>query len=181
MNYPDRVCRLYNELIPHVVDLNGMSSTLYDLKLLHDYDRFTLHFSIKEKYINNRMLYEAVLIVTDKLFDWLDLSSLGNSFQIRIHYLTNAKDIIFENYYDLMDKVYCWTIDAYTFGSQSDWVNKHPRKTQFIQYIEKKSFHYNMQELQKKIVWEPTTGLLKNDETTFFRKIKNKLVSLLHV
>jgi len=182
MNYSERVCRLYNEVIPHVVELNRMDTNLIGLKLYHDYDRFTLRYFIKEEYNNPRILFMAILETTDKLLDWLDLSSLGNSFQIRIDYLTNYPSNIFENYYELMSECFTIKYDPYTlrpeFNSDRS-VFKHPKYKQFEEYLKMKKYQKERRKFQMEEL--STSKNIEEHQRTLFGKIKNKFVDLFHV
>lgn len=182
MNYSERVCRLYNEVIPHVVELNRTDSNLIDLKLYHNYDRFTLRYFIKEEYTNPKILFRAILETTDKLLDWLDLSLLDNSFQIRVDYLTNSPTNIFENYYELMSVCFTLKYDPYTLSpefSSDRSVLKHPKYEQLEEYLKVKKY----QEERRKFQMEElrTSKNIEEYQRTFFGKIKNKFVDLFHV
>lgn len=181
MNYSERVCRLYNEVIPYVVELNRMDSSLIDIKLYHNYDRFTLRYFIKEEYTNPKILFRVILETTDKLLDWLDLSSLGNSFQIRIDYLTNYPSDIFENYYELMSACFTVKYDPYNLSPEfsSDRFLKHPKYKQLEEYLKVKKY----QEERRKFQMEEsrTSKTIEEYQRTFFGKIKNKFVDLFHV
>jgi hypothetical protein len=185
MNYSERVCRLYNEVIPNVVELNRIDTNLIDLKLYHNYNRFTLRYSIKEEYSNPKILYKAILETTDKLLDWLDLSSLDDGFQIRIDYLTNPKYVVFENYYELMCGCYSSAFDPYVplhsvyYNLEEKSVYNHPRYKQLVEYLKMKKY----QEERRKFQMEESIPSKNIEELqrTLFGKIKNKLVDLLHV
>jgi len=185
MNYSERVCRLYNEVIPNVVELNRIDTNLIGLKLYHNYNRFTLRYSIKEEYSNPKILYKAILETTDKLLDWLDLSSLDDGFQIRIDYLTNPKYVVFENYYELMCGCYSSAFDPYVplhsvyYNLEEKSVYNHPRYKQLVEYLKMKKY----QEERRKFQMEESSPSKNIEELqrTLFGKIKNKLVDLLHV
>jgi hypothetical protein len=158
-----------------------MDTNLIGLKLYHDYDRFTLRYFIKEEYNNPRTLFMAILETTDKLLDWLDLSSLGNSFQIRIDYLTNYPSDIFENYYELMSGCFTVKYDPYTLSPEFSSYRflKHPKYKQFEEYLKVKKY----QEERRKFQMEESSPSKNIEEyqRTLFGKIKNKFVDLFHV
>lgn len=184
MDKHERICNIYNKLIPCLIEPGQPNSNLSKLELNYYNGIFVLNYHIKRKYTNPDVLYRAVLVETDKLLNWYDLTPMGDYFKIAIRY-SFGESYIFENYYDLMEIISSSSYDPYTFIGNSFSSTNHPREKQFIEYKRHKDDLKRRKVLQKSYerepIWEPITGLYKNDETSFFGKVKNKLVDLLHV
>ncbi len=178
MNYPDRVCRLYNYLIPNIVNSNN-GSNLIDVKLYHDYDRFILRYIIKNEYNNPRLLFDAILHTTDLLLDWVDLTSLGDSFKIRVDYQLSNKTVVFENYYELMSSACILDYKLHTFTPIMNEFGNHPRVFKLEEYLINKQYQEERRKFQMEIS-EPSRNI-EEYQKTFFGKFKNKFVDLFHV
>lgn len=180
----ERICNIYNKLIPRLIKPGQPNSSLSKLELNYYNGVFVLNYHIKFKYVNPDVLYRAMLVETDKLLDWYDLTPMGDSFKIIIRY-PFGESYIFENYYDLIEIIFKSSYDPYAFVGNCFPLSNHPRGKQFMEYKRHKDDLKRRKVLQKSYewepIWEPITGLYKNDETSFFGKVKNKLVDLLHV
>ena len=184
MDKHERICNIYNKLIQYLIQPGQPNSSLSKLELNYYNGVFVLNYHINRKYANPDILYRGVLDETDRLLDWYDLTPLGDSFKIIIQY-PFGESYIFENYYDLMEIIFKLRYDPFSYTVVGHPFSSHPRGKQFIEYRNHKDTLKKQKVLQKfyewEPVWEPITGLYKNDETSFFGKIKNKLVDLLHV
>jgi hypothetical protein len=130
MHYEDRICRLYNELIPVIIpDYPKRSGNLINVEMTTGYSTLHIHYvfnSIPSIKVGGS-LHCQVLFTIDKFLNWCDLTEFGdNKFMIHLHSISN-NTIEKVSYFELFDV------------AMSHWPHSykdHPKLSQFFQWKE---------------------------------------------
>lgn len=136
MRFEDRICRLYNELIPLIIpDFPKRSKNLVDVGMTAGYSTLHMHFvfnSIPSIKVGSS-LHCQILFTFDKFLSWCDLTEFGNN-KIIIHIHDFSKNRIEKlTYFELMQIAVTLYPNRYV---------DHPKISQFLSWRENYEKNY---------------------------------------
>lgn len=131
MRFEDRICRLYNNLIPYIIpDYPKRSSNLIKIEATAGYGTLHMHYifnSISSKGVGGQ-LYNQILFTFDKFLNWCDLTEFGDS-RVIIHiHNVSANKIERLSYFELMGVCYS--------SFRTSYLSEHPRLDKFLLWKE---------------------------------------------
>jgi len=140
-NY-DRILNLFNGLKPHLYPNAGTNSTsLFDINLFYN-GEFIFVFTIKGKYQNPHILYETIIDLIDKFYEWYDLGNV----RIEIYYQDGSKPetLSYFKMFSMVDKQYN--------SEYYDCFQSHPKATQIREWSRNRDI-------------DVYRGLMRNEQT----------------
>jgi hypothetical protein len=139
-NY-DRILNLFNGLKPHLYPNAGTNSiSLYNINLFYN-GEFMFVFNISGKYRNPHILYETIIDLIDKFYEWYDLGNI----RIEIYYQDGSKPETL-SYYEMFSMVDKQSTFYY------EYFDSHPKVTQIREWSRNKDI-------------ETYRGLMRNEQT----------------
>jgi hypothetical protein len=136
MDYEDRICKIYNELIPFIIpDYKKRSKNLINVEMTAGYK--TLHMHYIFNYIPSikvgSSLHCQILFTFDKFLSWCDLTEFGNNKVILHIHNVSTNTIEKLTYFELMN------ITSTLYPTR---YMEHPKLSQFLLWKENEEKYY---------------------------------------
>jgi hypothetical protein len=125
MRFEDRICRLYNDLLPFIIPEKDRTSNLIRVEVTSGYGTLNFHFILNNmpSIKTGSRVHGQILYSLDKFFVWFDLIEFGNNrLIIHIHNLSSNR-IERITYFELMSV--CISLHPYEYEN-------HPKLNQFF-------------------------------------------------
>lgn len=161
----NKIVKIFNQLIEHKLSPQ-FGEVLLDCRLIGrncgigNY-RYDLLFIFDKEYNNHGIQYESVLKTCDELFDWVDLTTVGELSIV----IMDKRDNRHYSYFGLMDEV-CRSNSYYHFHE----ITKHPKYHEYQEWKINK-----VHEVRMRRAWEMEMGRVTRNDTIQQSKIEQSI------
>ena len=137
MNYEDKICKLYNELIPFIIpDYKKRSKNLINVEMTAGYKTLHMHYifnSIPSIKVGSA-LHCQILVTFDKFLSWCDLTEFGDN-KLIIHIPDMSMNRI--------EKLTYFELLAVATALYPTRYMEHPKISQFLLWKENYTKNYD--------------------------------------